>query len=86
MEQAPIDAWLRAGPTDAWRRGRMTRALVMAGALLLAFGWWGLETTAGRHRFDEMAGMIPLAVGALGALLLTAGVILGMIRAQRRGG
>jgi len=64
----------------------MTRMLALAGALLLAFGWWGLETTAGRHRFDEMAGMVPLAAGALGALLLTAGSILGMIRAQRRGG
>ena len=30
------------------------------------FAYWGLNTVAGRHAFDEMAGMIPMAAGALG--------------------
>jgi hypothetical protein len=33
------------------------------------FAWWGLHTTAGTRHFDEMAGIIPLAAGALGAVL-----------------
>ena len=33
-----------------------------------AFAFWGLTTAAGRHAFDEMAGMIPLAASGLGVL------------------
>ena len=33
-----------------------------------AFAYWGLATTSGRQTFDEMAGMIPLAAGAVGVL------------------
>ena len=36
-------------------------ALLAAAAALAAFGWWGLHTPEGRARFDEMAGMVPLA-------------------------
>lgn len=35
-----------------------------------AFAYWGLHTVAGRRAFDEMAGMVPLAAGALGVLFL----------------
>lgn len=50
--------------------------LVALGFGLVAFGYWGLETAAGRRAFDEMAGMIPFGAQVLGALLLTAaGVI-----------
>lgn len=35
------------------------------------FGYWGINTAAGRRRFDEMAGMIPyFALIAAGVLLL----------------
>lgn len=34
-----------------------------------AFAYWGLHTQAGRRSFDEMAGMVPLAVGAAGVPL-----------------
>nr|CAS02411.1 putative integron gene cassette protein [uncultured bacterium] len=30
---------------------------------------WGLGTVAGRHAFDEMAGILPLASGAISVLL-----------------
>ncbi|MCY0095046.1 hypothetical protein [Hoeflea ulvae] len=42
----------------------------------LMFGWWGIETVAGRRHFDEMAGMIPFFAGiASVALLLVAAVL-----------
>jgi len=63
----------------------MTRVLALAGTLLSAFGWWGLEIAAGRHRFDEMAGMVPFAAGVLGALLLVACIALDVIAARNRG-
>lgn len=37
-----------------------------------AFAWWGLGTVPGRQAFDEMAGMIPYAAAALGALFALA--------------
>lgn len=37
-----------------------------------AFAYWGLKTASGRRAFDEMAGIIPLAVGVLGALFVVA--------------
>jgi hypothetical protein len=45
-------------------------------AAMLSFGVWGTFTEAGRHRFDEMDGMIPFfaicasSVPALGAVAL----------------
>ena len=36
------------------------RVLVMTGLVAVAFGYWGVHTEAGRRRFDEMAGMLPL--------------------------
>jgi hypothetical protein len=44
--------------------------LAALGVALLAFGWWGLETVAGRQAFDEMAGMIPFGAEVLGVVLL----------------
>jgi hypothetical protein len=61
--------------------------LAVSGALLLAFGWWGMETVAGRRRYDEMAGMIPEFAGMLGVLLLVAAAVLALIAvAERRRG
>jgi hypothetical protein len=47
--------------------------LAIVGAALVAFGYWGVETRAGRRMFDEMAGIIPWALGLLGWLLLAVG-------------
>jgi hypothetical protein len=41
-----------------------------------AFAYWGLNTVAGRHMFDEMAGMIPLAAACLGLLLVGMALLL----------
>ena len=50
--------------------------LVAAALLLIGFGWWGLESAAGRARFDEMAGMIPFGAGVVGlCCLFLAGVL-----------
>ena len=55
-------------------------ALAALGAALLAFGYWGLETVAGRQAFDEMAGMIPFGAQVLGALLLTLAAVIASAR------
>jgi len=49
-----------------------TLALVLAwgGLAGVIFGWWGLETVAGRRAFDEMAGIIPLVTGIASFILL----------------
>jgi ammonia channel protein AmtB len=46
----------------------MPKAFLLLGVFLLAFGWWGMNTDSGRHQFDEMAGMIPMAALGLGGL------------------
>ena len=54
----------------------MSKALLIFGALAVAFGWWGVYTAAGRRQFDEMAGIIPVASVALGGLLIVIGLAL----------
>ena len=54
--------------------------LAVLGAALLAFGYWGLETVAGRRAFDEMAGMIPFGAQVLGALLLILAAVIASAR------
>ena len=53
--------------------------LAALGAALLAFGYWGLETVAGRQAFDEMAGMIPLGAQVLGALLFILAALIAVV-------
>jgi len=51
----------------------MKRFAVLLALLSLAgmiFGWWGMETVAGRRYFDEMAGIIPLLTGVASFILL----------------
>ena len=60
--------------------------LVLTGAALLVFGWWGVETPAGRQRYDEMDGIIPFAVGVLGAILLAAGAVTALVAMRKRRG
>lgn len=38
----------------------------------IAFAYWGLETPSGRRTYDEMAGIIPMAVGLAGAVCFVA--------------
>jgi hypothetical protein len=51
-------------------------ALAVVGLFLVAFGYWGVSTVRGRQMFDEMAGMIPMGVGALGGLCLAAAIFM----------
>ena len=56
--------------------------LCVIGILAILFSLWGTKTVQGRHTFDEMAGIIPLAAGALGVLLILAGAIWMIVRAR----
>lgn len=52
----------------------MFQYFLIAGFLLIAFGWWGSNTTAGRHRFDEMAGIIPIVAMVAGTIVFAIGL------------
>jgi len=72
-------------PPRPRRRARAAAGvLAVAGAALLAFGWWGVETSAGRQRYDEMDGIIPFATGVLGAILLLVGTVTASIAMRKR--
>lgn len=63
----------RAASTGAGRGYVMKLLAVLLALLSLAgmiFGWWGMETVAGRRQFDEMAGIIPLVTGVVSFILL----------------
>jgi hypothetical protein len=53
--------------------------LVTLGIVLMAFGYWGLETAAGRQAFDEMAGTIPFGAQVLGVVLLAAASVIAIV-------
>jgi hypothetical protein len=53
--------------------------LAITGAALIGFGWWGVNTAAGRARFDEMAGMIPFGAQVLGGALLLVAAIMALV-------
>ena len=44
----------------------IVRIVIILLVLMMFACYWGLNTTAGRSAFDEMAGMIPLAAVPLG--------------------
>jgi hypothetical protein len=58
--------------------------LAVAGAGLVGFGWWGVNTAAGQRRYDEMAGMIPFFAEVAGAILLVVAFLLLLLSARRR--
>jgi hypothetical protein len=58
----------------------LATVLAIAGALLLAFGFWG--THAAVARFGD--GFVPIAASTLGGLLLIAGVIVDLVAERRR--
>jgi len=53
-------------------------AIVLAWLSLagMIFGWWGVETVAGRRQFDEMAGIIPFVTGIVSLILLLIAAVL----------
>ena len=60
---------------------RYLAALLCAiGILAMIFGYWGVNTVAGRRRFDEMAGIIPFSIGVAGAVVLLIGIVWLVIR------
>ena len=56
--------------------------LCLIGFVAVAFGYWGVSTVSGRRIFDEMAGMIPLGVGLIGALAVISGLVWMVVRAR----
>ena len=56
-------------------------ALFVVGAGLIVYGWWGIFTTSGRKKYDEMAGLIPFYLGIAGiVLVVTTGVAVGVVK------
>jgi len=76
--------------STSWRSSNRFRAtafgrwLVVLGLCMAVFGWWGVETVAGRAVFDEMAGIIPLVTGVAGVTLLAVLFVLRVIAACRQ--
>jgi hypothetical protein len=60
--------------------------LFVAGAGCCAFAYWGLKTPAGRRAFDEMAGIIPMAAGLVGAVFCVVALALWLWRLFGRPG
>ena len=54
----------------------MVESFLVLGFIAMAFGWWGANTAAGRQRFDEMAGIIPIAALVLGTVIFAIGLFL----------
>jgi hypothetical protein len=54
----------------------MFKPFLIAGFIAMAFGWWGANTAAGRQRFDEMAGIIPIAALVIGTIIFAIGLFL----------
>ena len=54
----------------------MYKAFLIIGFVAIVFGWWGANTAAGRQRFDEMDGIIPVASLVLGTILFAIGLFL----------
>jgi hypothetical protein len=63
---------------------KIATTLALAGALLLAFGFWGTQSAAGHQRFADMNGFVPLAMTTLGGLLLITAAILDMLAERRQ--
>lgn len=57
--------------------------LAVAGAGLVGFGWWGVNTAAGQRRYDEMAGMIPFFAGIAGFGLLVIALVLFLLLTRK---
>jgi hypothetical protein len=61
-----------------------TILLALAALSCEVFAYWGLNTTAGRSAFDEMAGMIPLAAAPVG-MCFAGAALLTWWKNQRKG-
>ncbi len=56
------------------------QVLCAIGLLAIVFGYWGVNSVSGRRQFDEMAGVIPMAAGVLGTILVLGGTVWLLIR------
>ena len=54
----------------------MFKPFLITGFIAMVFGWWAANTTAGRQRFDEMAGIIPIAALVIGTIVFAIGLFL----------
>ena len=58
---------------------RVSLVLAIAAAALGVFCWWGLFTTAGQKRFDEMDGMYPFFAGVAAAITAVSAAALALM-------
>jgi hypothetical protein len=55
----------------------MKIAVVLAmvvGLAMMAFGWWGQRSEAGRRKYDEMDGIYPWIAMAVGGMIVVIGI------------
>ena len=57
----------------------------LIGCCCLAFAWWGMNTSAGRSRFDEMDGLYPFFTGIAGGVLLILALVIAAIALWKGG-
>ena len=58
--------------------------LAVASLPLAYFAWWGTSTVAGRAKYDEMDGLIPMGAGLLAIVLIIASVVLATVARHRK--
>jgi hypothetical protein len=54
----------------------MAKLFLLLGFVAIVFGWWGANTVSGRNRFDEMAGIVPMAALVLGTVVFAVGLFM----------
>lgn len=47
---------------------------ILLGLGLMAFGWWGQNSAAGKAKYDEMDGILPWIAMILGGMVAVAGI------------
>lgn len=57
----------------------LTIFLYIFGTILFGYGYWGLNTKAGRIKYDEMASIIPAFMSLIGGLAFGIALILSLI-------
>ena len=62
---------------------RLAFGMLFLGVALMVYGWWGIFTPSGQRAYDEMAGLIPLYGGILGAFLAVVGALILLMRRWR---
>jgi Mg2+ and Co2+ transporter CorA len=72
MADSQIDS---AGKRDSTDMRTTSIISAIMSALLGMFSWWGINSVAGQHAYDEMAGIVPYFAGLLALILAVAAIV-----------